>query len=65
MGYFLKQTIRKPPFKKLAVCRMVITFNSTVFSPAPGADDIHALKLLPSLYAFDFLPPQGAGVFAL
>ena len=44
---------------------MVITFNSTVFSLAPGADDIYTLKFLPSFNVFDFFPSRGTGILTL
>jgi hypothetical protein len=64
-GYCLKQTAGKPPFKKLAVSPVVVTFNSVMYSITQGANDIHPFKVISSGDALDRFPTRRAGIFTL
>jgi hypothetical protein len=65
LGCFGEQSVFKPPFKKPAARRMVVTFNGMMLPVTPGADDVCSLKPASSFDTFDWFSPQGTTVFPL
>jgi hypothetical protein len=59
-GDFFQKAIRKPVFKKLAVCRMLVTFDGKMYCQAKGGNDIYALKPLPAFDVFNGFPAGSA-----
>jgi hypothetical protein len=64
-GYHRKQTMYKPIFKKLAIGRLLVTFNTIMFAVTQSANNIYPLKVISRFDVFNLFPSRGASVFPL
>jgi hypothetical protein len=52
-GDFFQKAVRKPVFKKTAVCRVLVTSGGKMYCQAKGGNDVHALKPLSAFDVFN------------